>query len=604
MGRLGRMRNDKRSTTTPFIIMAIIFFIILHLCFYYFKLNTSLNGSELIDTDTYMRLVRVEQLAETGDWYDSTIHRNNYPYGDTLHWTRPLDVLLIAGAAPLIPWLGVKKALLEFGIVFSPLIGILSILALVWATKPIIRTNAQPLLLIIFIGQPLLFQIFMFGRPDHHSLLVLLFILLIGSITHMLTNVKSQRYGILAGLLAAISTWISVEAIFPVIIVYAVLVILWIIYKDRYLYMLKYFSLSLLFFTSLSLLVERPLSDFFSAVEYDKISIVYIFVYLLAALYSICLSRIESQNWVKRSAWAAMLTIPASAAIWLVFPLFFHGPMAEINPAIVPIWLSKVSEVQPLLKSGYYFIISFLGPAGLALFYLIHLLKTKEKFNIEILLFFITAFIIFTALTYYQVRMAYCGLVIIAMISALMLDDIIRWLSSFPHRLIPLLRSAMIFLFILGFPAAGIAADIIYGEQSNYKNPDLPSLCQFLNEYQDECPVTNTVLANLHYGPQILYRTNFNIISAPYHRNDSGILFTYEVMTSDDMEKVKEMLNQRHIDLVVIAPDSNEKAIYDIKDNPAAFYERMKNNDIPDWGTQLTLPQDLQESFIIYRINS
>lgn len=587
--------------STPFIIMAVIFFLVLQWGFYCFKLNTSLKGAELIDTDTYMRLVRVEQLVETGDWYDSTIYRNNYPYGDTLHWTRPLDVLLIAGSAPLIPWLGLKEALLKFGIVFSPIIGIFSLLALIWATKPVMHRKTRNLLLIIFIAQPLLFQIFMFGRPDHHSLLVLLFILLIGSLTHMLTQTNWQKYSILAGFFTAISTWISTEAIFSVIMVYLALVFLWVFNKEKYMLMLRKFGFFLLVFTSLFLLIERPLASFFSAVEYDKISIVYVFVYFTGAIYSLCLSRINSENTKTRLMWAISLLIPAAAAIWLVYPLFFHGPMALVNPAIVPIWLNKVSEVQPLHLSGYYFLVTYLGSAGLVLIYNIYLWKKKKYKQIsKPLLFNFIGFIFFSALTFYQVRMAYCGLVLISIVLAFMLNDVIAWITQFPSRLLPFWRSGVIFLFILGFPSLGMALSISLEEESKNEAPSLPALCQYLNDYNHTEPDVETVLAPIGYGPQILYRTDYNIISAPYHRNDSGILFTEEVMTSNDMEKIKEMIMKRRIDLIVIPLQINQ---YNTKDNPSAFFERLKRNQVPDWLTKLNLPGELKETTAIYRIN-
>lgn len=63
-----------------------------------------------------MRLLRVERLIETGAWFDHTIPRSNAPYGETLHWTRPLDVLLVAGAAPLAPVLGWREALFAWGV--------------------------------------------------------------------------------------------------------------------------------------------------------------------------------------------------------------------------------------------------------------------------------------------------------------------------------------------------------------------------------------------------------------------------------------------------------------------------------------------------------
>ncbi len=595
--------EDTNPNNAPYIIIAIVFFLIIHILFYSIKLNVSVGSGELVDTDNYMRLVRVEQLAETGDWYDSTIHRNNYPFGDTLHWTRPLDVLLLLGAGPLMPWLGLKKALLYWGIVISPILGILSLLALVWTTKPILHPQAQRLLLVISIAQPLLFQVYIFGRPDHHSLLALLFILLLGCLTRMFARIDLKKYSILAGLIAAWATWVSVEAIFSIIMVFCTLIILWIMNKDNYAIMLRFFSFSLLGFTTLFLLVERPLWLAFTAAEYDKLSVVYVFVYLIAAAFSLGLSMIKYRHWRTRTISAFTLALPAVLAIYLAYPAFLHGPMSGVNPAIVPIWLSKVSEIQPLLTSGYFTSISFLGSAGLALSYLIIYYKTKTYSEIKAqMLLLSTGFVLFTALTLYQIRMGFYSSIIISILLAFMLKDIVEYFSKRPSRMTSFIRAGITILFILGFPSAGLMASSLQ-EDTPYKYQDVKTLSQYLNEYQEEHPDTATILASIDFGPEILYRTEYNIISAPYHRNDRGIIYTYEVMTSDNMEKVKGMLAERKIDLIAIAPDSNENVIYRTENTPLAFYERLKNDTAPEWLTRLDLPEDVQESFIIYRVD-
>src|SRR5690606_683523 len=61
---------------------------------------------DLIDTDGYMRYLRVEQLLENGDWFDSSSPRSNYPFGESQHWTRVLDVYIVAPTFLLQPFLG------------------------------------------------------------------------------------------------------------------------------------------------------------------------------------------------------------------------------------------------------------------------------------------------------------------------------------------------------------------------------------------------------------------------------------------------------------------------------------------------------------------
>ena len=65
----------------------------------------------LVDSDGYARLVRIQRLLETGAWFDVGLPRANWPDGGTLHWTRPLDVLLIILALPLAVLIGFSKAL-------------------------------------------------------------------------------------------------------------------------------------------------------------------------------------------------------------------------------------------------------------------------------------------------------------------------------------------------------------------------------------------------------------------------------------------------------------------------------------------------------------
>ena len=44
----------------------------------------------LIGPDAYMRVLRVMELAQGGNWYDAVSERSNAPFGEILHWTRPL----------------------------------------------------------------------------------------------------------------------------------------------------------------------------------------------------------------------------------------------------------------------------------------------------------------------------------------------------------------------------------------------------------------------------------------------------------------------------------------------------------------------------------
>jgi hypothetical protein len=90
----------------------------------------------LAGPDSYMRLLRVEAWAQSGGAGGALFPYSNAPYGETLHWTRPFDFLLLMGARPLCWLIGFRDGLYWWGVLISPVLQIASLLALSWATRP------------------------------------------------------------------------------------------------------------------------------------------------------------------------------------------------------------------------------------------------------------------------------------------------------------------------------------------------------------------------------------------------------------------------------------------------------------------------------------
>jgi asparagine N-glycosylation enzyme membrane subunit Stt3 len=98
---------------------------------------TPMSAGDLAGPDSYMRLVRVTQLYETGAWFDGFMARSNAPFGHDLHWTRPFDVILLSGAWLASSFWGFESALFRWGSLSSPVFHVALGLAAVWATAPI-----------------------------------------------------------------------------------------------------------------------------------------------------------------------------------------------------------------------------------------------------------------------------------------------------------------------------------------------------------------------------------------------------------------------------------------------------------------------------------
>lgn len=587
----------------PYLLLVIFVFLVILVITYYKGILVN-QQAELVDTDCYMRFVRVEQLAETGNWYDSVIHRSNYPYGDQLHWTRPLDVILLAGAYVLTPFQGFHEGLLAWGIILSPLLGICCLLALFWATSSVMNRNAQRLLWLLFIAQPLLIQIFSFGRPDHHSLLMLLFILLLGYLFRIGKQPDNNKYILLCGFIAAFSMWVSVETIFAIIMVYTTLGVLWVIRGEAYARQLLLFSLSIFIFSTVFLFIERSLSALLK-VEYDKISIAHLFVFMLAVLATYLLTLIKNSTLFAKLLKSTFILFASGLTIWLVFPAFYQGPMAGINKAIIPIWLSKVQEVQPLWSIDPYEMTIVIGSIILFLFYFIYLVA-KQKFTSKFYLLvpILSGFAIFLPLGIYQVRMDYYLLVIIIILLAVFLDDIVSIISNSKLKDVakPILRVFVLLLFILGLPAIGLLVSSTNDTKTKAIQPDLKTLSVFLNEYRQTDPTAPTILTYLDFGPELLYRTDYNLISTPYHRNDQGILYNYQVMGAESFDQAREMLAERSVNLIILCPESSEKNFYKKTTDQSAFYEHLVADETPTFLKEIELPPELDKSFKVFRV--
>jgi hypothetical protein len=108
-------------------------------------------------------------------------------------------------------------------------------------------------------------------------------------------------------------------------------------------------------------------------------------------------------------------------------------------------------------------------------------------------------------------------------------------------------------------------------------------------------------LAHIDFGPEILYRTRYEVIATPYHtRNGLGILDTYNIMTANTDEQALEIIRKRSIDMILLCPESSEFAVYSKPGHESTFYKRLLAGSIPDWLRKVELPSDLSSSFILF----
>lgn len=560
----------------------------------------------LYGPDSYMRLVRVGELAEHGRWFDKFMPRSNAPLGEELHWTRFFDLVLLAGAAPLMPFLGVRAAIHWWGVAISPVLQLATLAALLWAARPFFERSGRVFLCVIFVCQPAVFYPFIAGRPDHHSLMSLLFALSVGVTVRLIRHPLRPRECLAAGGVLALDLWVSVESLMPVALVLLTLGFLWIARGGDFARKSLLVTLVTAAGIGLALLVDPPFGRWGAAV-YDRLSVVHVVLMSLIALFWTLAVALEDRGvWVTRPAARFFVAVAGAVAAvgvaGLAFPGLLAGPFADLDPRVVPVFLNVVEQSRPLItdnpetwKNAVY----YLGPIVLGFPYLLHRLSRADAESRELWLYLAGAMVLFLALTFYQLRWAtYLDLLLVFPVTGLLVA-LLEWMNR--HLALPwraLARAMAVVLFSIGFVVFGALlrrdAGAEDGEQARGPGAcPVAAFAEFARAQAEEGAVQR-ILANVFFGPELLYTTPHEVVATPYPRGPAGGIWdAYTIMTASRDEAAEALVRRRGVTWILLCPNSSEPILYrPLKPGPT-FYARLAEGRHPAWLRPLALPPEL-----------
>ncbi len=531
---------------------------------------------ELFDSDSYMRLVRVQKLIDGDGWYDDQIARANAPNGHSQHWTRPLDVLLLSGAAMLSPALGWRDGLHQAGVWISPLMHLLTLLALLWAVQPLFKQdgNSWGLLWLglLFPLQLLLDHQFAPGRPDHHALILFLFTCTLGTLVRAMQR-NLQLWAALAGLFVGLMLWVSVEALLAAAMAFALFGMRWLIQGRAWARAGLAFSATAAAVGALGILAEHRFDQILIGV-YDQISIVYV-IFLVLIMISFFVAAHVPARWPGLLAFSA---VPL-CQFWL-FPDFFHGPLAGQDPTFSAHIFQYAGETRGLQSPSE--LTLYLGSALLAVpFGLWKIRKPAQKEDRWPWLLLTGGLILYLPLAIMQLRWApYVALLALpgySMVLVLALKPLTLKQSLFQTFVTAMARTAV----VLGF-AFGLLLLSAYLP----KAPETHSKCRtdsMAQHLADRFPAPQRILSYMTIAPAILYRSQHDVIATPYFRNAQGGRDTIAFFQAKDPKIAYDIATGRRIDLVLTCPADRESRIYGPRP------------ELPIWLRPLELPPQLRQ---------
>ena len=563
----------------------------------------------LAGPDSYTRLVRVRDWLHTGGWYDTGFPLANAPWGDRLHWTRPFDLVLIAGAAPLAPWFGWAEALRLWSLVVSPVLAVAVALLLSWATRPFLAWRSYLLLVVLVSVSPAVRAHFLSARPDHHSLQVALFVAVLACLLRHADDRRPDR-DTAAGLLTGLAVWVSIEGFASAAVAGLGLGLIWLRSGSaRDLGAITRLLWPLAAVVGLAVIAERPPAEWLR-IEFDRVSLVHLVLTATAAVAWTGLGRTpvgrdgaSLGGRLVGGGIAAALPLAITAAL---FPAALGGPFAAIDPAIVPIWLDHVSEVQPLIAASPRVtadLAFFLGPVLVGLGYLAWTWRSSDAGGRRRAVILLVGLGLTTPLALDQVRWAAYPAIAAAIPWTLALNAALHWRATWLGT-VPL-RTPAFLVLLLGHIAVGGALLAAAPARTPADLAEVPCRWPLMTPILTDPGLTGgrrlTILSFVHQGPEIIYRTGHAVVGTPYHRNAAGILDTHAFLNATDDAAARAIARARGVDLVVLCRASPEATYFATRPG-ATLYRDLVAGRPPAWLEPLALPAAAAARFRLFSV--
>jgi len=559
----------------------------------------TLDGVSFADGDSYLRLLRVERLFETGAWFDVTIPGANAPFGFELHWTRPLDILMLLVAVPLIPFMSAHDAIYIAGVWISPVLHLALAGSMIWALRPVLGGIGSAVAAGLTATQIAWLSFAIVGRADHHMLFALAAVIALGFVLRAQVH-GERRLGTGLGFSLAGGLWVGPEFLVFIAFVLGWTGLLWLKGRDGATRLNGRASAALAIGTGIALLIER--GGAIAVVEYDRLSAFhFVMVFVIFGFWAVldAAERRIRTSTSMRLLWAGAGVAVLAAVSVRFFPGVLDYPFPGVDPAFLRIQ-AMISDYQGIATPDRFLI--YLGAAVPAAPWLAYrLLRGPQRIAWMVIAL---GFVVYLGFAMNWTR----WILYAAVFMTVPLADLIVTADGWAHRrfgspLRVFVKLAIVAGLIFGPAALGFS---LRGDVE----PD--------GKAAEECPVDRlsawiraeprvdpdtVIVAAPNFGPEILYRTGRGVVATLSHRNDSGVLDVYRLMTGTSDAALKDMAAKRNLGVIVICPDSGAESFIRRDAVEHSLQNRLLSGNLPEGVSEAALPLPIADAFRVFLID-
>ncbi|BCH52884.1 hypothetical protein RvVAR031_04940 [Agrobacterium vitis] len=557
-----------------------------------------------VDNDDAMRLVEVRDYLAGQGWFDMMQYRLGLAPGTLMHWSRlidwPIATLIRLAGIWFAPRTAEAVALAIWPLLWTVPV-MLSLGTAGWALGGKVTMHLALCLSALYL---LTSNRFLPGAIDHHNVQIALIAFLTAVLSTAApatqsdarSGTRSSTLFALAGAAAALALAIGAETTPLIATACATVALLWAWHGKAMRACAMAYSLSLALSVTLLFAATVPAQSY-RTVTCDNLSFGF---YALTAIGGGLLfsAAAFASRFPAGVRLFLLLMIGASVGFsaLIVAPQCLGNPLDSLDPMLVTLWLNNVGEArsvfamaqqEPGTLGGFYAV----GLFGL----LVCLTQVWRKNQMEAHLALALLLAVSLGVALIQVRGAMFSNLIPILPLALLVADLRGRAMLRPARILSSL--AYIAAILLSVPSVWAVAGTLAvegtarlklqsrsGPASEDSSRDCSSekaLAQLAGLAQLTSLAPTTVAAPSESGTSILRFTPHRILTAPYHRNQAGMLTELHIGLSTPPD-AHAFLVGAHVGILAFCPsDAQTRQLIALK--PDGLYADLNRNRIPDY---------------------
>jgi hypothetical protein len=530
------------------------------------------------DTDDAMRMVEVRDLLAGQGWFDHFQYRLGLDGGTSMHWSRIVD----APVAALVMFFSLFVSSMQaqqYAVFIWPMLMIFpTMIAISVAAE---RFGGREAMLPSYFMTAffiMLFPRFAPGSIDHHNVqLALVAIMAAGILDRRLETISFAA----AGATGAVAVAVGAETLPIVAICCACVALVWAhngaLARRAATGFAGAFSLSLVFlyFTNIG-------PSEYTKVYCDAYSAGFFSIGLIgSALLWLSAASISRKSMLARYAALAGIAVACAVTAKLIAPECLEKPYSTLDPLLKSLWLDHVNEAQSIysmIVNDPFHVTTFYGTPIVALFACAWMAwkgpRTVQLFTVSVL---VAAPL---AVSMYQVRGASFSL----MLCIIPLSLMVARAREGTHKPNAVLADHLKFIFAClvslpfvwafgGYALKQQFADKIVeaGESGACNTPEA------MAALAAQPPGLVASISNI--GAHMLLYTDHRVLTAPYHRNPTGMLAGLRISTLPPPEAEK-VARKDGVTIIAVCPGDAETRFLAEK-APDGLLANLKKGDVP-----------------------